>query len=269
MRTNLPIAVRALRRAREWRQDDLGARASVSRDLVSRVENGELAGMTIRSLEVLAAALDAGLVVELRWQGADLDRLVDRGHAQLQEAVVARLRAASWVTHLEVSFNHFGDRGRCDVLAWHASTRTLLIVEAKTRFGNLQETIGALDVKRRLGRVLAEQIGSPNPRAVVAALAVAEHRTGRRIVQRYPSMFAAFGLRGRDAASWISAPAGAPTGLLWFESLPDSYGSRISSPDRVRPRTSAAPEPQVTTHRRVVRPSDESDKSQPDNAAAR
>ena len=204
VRTNVPTAVRALRRAREWRQADLGAQATLSRDVVSRVENGELAGLTIGSLELLAAALEAALVVELRWQGADLDRLVDRAHAQLQEAVVDRLRSGGWVTHLEVSFNHYGDRGRCDVLAWHAPTRMLLIVEAKTRFGNLQETMGAVDVKRRLGRLLAEQVGAPDPRAVVVALVVAEHRTGRRIVQRYPSMFAAFALRGRAAASMDS-----------------------------------------------------------------
>jgi len=254
VRTNVPTAIRALRRAREWRQADLGAQATLSRDVVSRVENGELAGLTIGSLELLAGALEATLVVELRWQGADLDRLVDRAHAQLLEAVVARLRVGGWVTHVEVSFNHYGDRGRCDVLAWHGPTRTLLIVEAKTRFGNLQETMGAVDVKRRLGRLLAKQVGVPDPRAVVVALVVAEHRTGRRIVQRYPSTFAAFALRGRAAASWIAAPAGAPTGLLWFEFLPDSYGSLIRSPERVRPRRSAAPEPHMTTDRRLVRP---------------
>lgn len=254
VRTNVPTAIRALRRAREWRQADLGAQATLSRDVVSRVENGELAGLTIGSLELLAGALEATLVVELRWQGADLDRLVDRAHAQLLEAVVARLRIGGWVTHVEVSFNHYGDRGRCDVLAWHAPTRTLLIVEAKTRFGNLQETMGAVDVKRRLGRLLAKQVGVPDPRAVVVALVVAEHRTGRRIVQRYPSTFAAFALRGRSAASWIAAPAGAPTGLLWFELLPDSYGSLIRSPERVRPRRSAAPESHMTTDRRLVRP---------------
>lgn len=68
VRTNVPTAIRALRRAREWRQADLGAQATLSRDVVSRVENGELAGLTIGSLELLAGALEATLVVELRWQ---------------------------------------------------------------------------------------------------------------------------------------------------------------------------------------------------------
>ena len=61
------------------------------------------------------------------------------------------------------------------MLAWHAPTRTLLTVEAKTRFGNLQETMGALDVKRRLGGLLADQVGAPDPTAVAVALVVAEH----------------------------------------------------------------------------------------------
>ena len=269
VRTNVPTAIRALRRARGWRQADLGARATLSRDVVSRVENGELGGLTVGSLQKLAAALGAALVVELRWHGADLDRLVDRAHAQLQEAVVARLRGAGWATDVEVSFNHYGDRGRCDVVAWHAPTRTLLIVEAKTRFGNLQEMIGAMNVKRRLGRLLAEQVGAPDPRTIAVALVVAEHRTGRRILQRYPSMFAPFGVRGRAAAAWIAAPTGAPTGLLWFETLPDSSGSRSYAPERIRARRSAASAPHVTPDGQLGRLSDESGSTLPDSAAVR
>lgn len=248
MRTNLPVAVRALRRLRRWRQADLGDRAGVSRDTVSRAELGELAGLTVRSLEQLAAALDAVLVVELRWQGAELDRLVDQAHATLQEAVAARLRSAGWTTHLEVSFNHYGDRGRCDILAWHASTRTLLIVEVKSRLGNLQETLGSLNVKRRLGRLLAEQVGCADPSAVVVALVVADHRTGRRVVERHPSMFEAFGLRGRAATAWIAAPSGAPAGLLWFEALPDSDSNRTTTGQRVRVTRGAGSQPRVAVH---------------------
>lgn len=240
VRTNLPIAVKALRRRRRWRQQDLGGRAGLSRDLISRTECGELHGITIGSLAQVARALDAVLVVELRWQGADLDRLVDRAHAGIQGGVVGRLRAAGWLTHVEVSFNHYGDRGRCDIVAWHPPTRTLLIVEVKSRLGDLQEMLGALHVKARLGRLLAEQIGCPDPAFVVQALVLADDRTARRLLARHSSLFERFALRGRAATRWIRAPIGGPSGLLWFEVLTDSDGSRTNHRQRVRAGRPAA-----------------------------
>jgi len=230
----MALAVRTLRRRRRWRQLDLGTRAGVSRDLISRIERGELDGITLGSLEDVAKALDGSLVVELRWQGADLDRLVDRIHAAVQDAVVGRLRAASWLTYPEVSFNHYGDRGRCDILAWHPATRMLLVVEVKSRIGDLQDTLGSLDVKARLGHVLAKQIGHDGAAGVVRALVLAENHTTRRLLARHSSLFGRFSLRGRAAMTWIRAPIGAPTGLLWFETVTDSYDSRTNSVRRVR-----------------------------------
>jgi len=234
MRTNVPIAVRTLRRRHRLRQDDLGRQAGVSRDVVSRAELGELDGMTIGLLARLANALDGSLVVEVRWQGAELDRLVDRAHAATQEAVVGRLRASGWIAHVEVSFNHYGDRGRCDVVAWHPGMQVVLVVEVKSRVGDVQATLGALDVKRRLGGILAKQLGWPEPTVVVAALALTEARTTRRVLTRHPSLFGRFALRGRAALSWLRRPSGAAADLLWFEVLPDSFEGRTKGADRVR-----------------------------------
>ena len=83
MRTNVPVAMRRLRVRRRWRQEDLGARAGLSRDAVSRAECGELDSLTVRSLSRQIDALDATLVIEIRWRGADLDRLIDSEHAHL------------------------------------------------------------------------------------------------------------------------------------------------------------------------------------------
>ena len=94
MRTNVPDAIRALRHHRGWRQADLGRRAGLSRDTVSRVERGRLQGMTLGALARMTAALDASLIVDVRWQGAELDRLTDRAHAALQNATAERLRRA-------------------------------------------------------------------------------------------------------------------------------------------------------------------------------
>ncbi len=226
--------MRRLRIHRRWRQQDLGTRAGLSRDAVSRAEGGELDGLTLRSLSRLIDALDATLVIEVRWQGADLDRLIDREHARLQEAAARRLTSLGWNVHPEVSFNHYGDRGSCDLVAWHGGTQTLLVVEIKSRLGNLQDTLHQLDVKARLGGLLARQLGWPAPGAVVRALVIAEARTARRIVKSHAALFNGFGMRGRAAAAWLRAPSASVSGLLWFEEPSHSDGARSTTVERVR-----------------------------------
>jgi len=226
--------MRSLRARNRWRQRDLAARAGLSRDGVSRVERGKLDGVTIGTLARLVKALDALLVVEVRWQGADLDRLVDRRHARLQDVTARRLTAAGWMARVEVSFNHFGDRGSCDVAAWHPATQTLLIVEVKTRLGNIQDTLHRLDVKARLGPVIAAQLTWPKPTAVARALVLGEERTSRRVLARHEMLFASFATRGGAAARWIRRPTPGPRALLWFQSLPDSGDTRVTGQERVR-----------------------------------
>jgi hypothetical protein len=205
----------------------------VSRDTVSRAELGQLSGLTLGSLSRIVEALDATLLVEARWHGADLDRLVDRAHAEMQNAAAHRLSEAGWLARPEVSFNHFGDRGRCDLVGWHPSTRTLLIVEVKSRIGNLQETLGRLDVKIRLGPVISQQLGWGRPLRVVPALVLGDDRTTRRVLTRHEALFRSFGLRGRAAAAWLRAPVDDLSGLIWFERTNSDEG-RITSANRVR-----------------------------------
>ncbi|HEX5579731.1 MAG TPA: helix-turn-helix transcriptional regulator, partial [Candidatus Limnocylindria bacterium] len=206
MFTNLPRALRALRRRRGWRQSDLGRRAGLSRDVAQRAENGNLEGITVRSLDRLATALGATLVIELRWRGAELDALMDRVHASLVTAAAERVERAGWTVYPEVSFNHFGDRGRCDLIAWHAPTRTLVIIEVKSRIANLQETLGRLDVKVRLATLLAQELGLARPAGVVSALVLGEDGANRRTVKHHNALFRRFGLRGRAAFAWVRDP---------------------------------------------------------------
>ncbi|MEX1156736.1 MAG: helix-turn-helix domain-containing protein, partial [Chloroflexota bacterium] len=170
LRHNVSRSVRFLRRRQAWRQRDLGDRADVSRQMVSRIESGAIAAVTIASLDRVATALGATMHVELRWRGEQLDRLMDASHAALQELVVRALRTTGWTSEVEVSFNWYGDRGRCDAVAFHPGTRTLLIVEAKTRLGDVQDLLGRLDVKVRLGHQIARQLGWPEPAHVIPCL---------------------------------------------------------------------------------------------------
>lgn len=232
MRTNVPRALKALRLRRHWRQEDLGRRAGLSRDVVHRAEAGELQGITLGSLARLTEALDAQLVVEIRWRGAELDRLIDADHASIVSAGARRLEQLGWIVRTEISFNHFGDRGRCDLVGWHPGTRSIVIVEVKSRIGDLQETLGRLDVKARLGSVIAEQLGWARPSAVVAALVLDEQATNRRVLRRHEAQFRRFGLRGRVALAWLRRPrpAAGTSGLLWFESSHSGH-RRADTPD--------------------------------------
>ncbi|MEX0710229.1 MAG: hypothetical protein WD116_03395 [Chloroflexota bacterium] len=133
-----------------------------------------------------------------------------------------------------MSFNWYGDRGRCDAVAFHPGTRTLLIVEAKTRLGDVQDLLGRLDVKVRLGHQIARQLGWPEPAHVIPCLVIAEGRTARRIIASHAALFLRFTHRGRAAHRWLADPDSEEVvgGLLVFESLPDSR--RVSAKRAIR-----------------------------------
>lgn len=235
LRTNLPRAIRHLRRRRGWRQSDLGDRAGVSREFVSRIERGSVRGLTVQGIEKVSAALDASVDITVRWHGEQLDRLLDAAHAHLVQTVSHQLSASGWLSEVEVSFNHYGDRGRVDVLAFHAPSQILLVVEVKSAVGDLQEMLGRLDVKARLGRILTAQSGWGAPRAVVPALVIGDLRRARRVVSEHDSLFHRYSVRGRKALAWLRRPhSPAPTGLLWFANLPDSHGVGVTRDRRVR-----------------------------------
>jgi transcriptional regulator with XRE-family HTH domain len=217
MRTNLPRAVRALRLRQGLTQAALAERTGVSRELVSRLERSDFEGMTFRALSLIAEGLGGHLDVQLLWRGARLDRLLDAAHAAIQEAVARQLIAWGWIVHAEVSFNHYGDRGRVDLLAYAPGVRMLMVVEVKSVIGDVQDTIGRLHVKSRLGSVIAREVGIGSVTAVVPTLVIGDSRAARRIVARHESLLNSFAGRGRQARSWVRRPSSpAPSGLLWF-----------------------------------------------------
>jgi hypothetical protein len=130
--------------------------------------------------------------------------------------------------------NHYGDRGRIDVLGWHAATRALAVVEIKPSLGDAQETLGRLDVKARLGRMIGGELGW-DVRVVVPVLVLSEGTTQRRHVAQHAALFRRYSPRGRDALSWLRRPIdSAPPGLLVFLDSPDSHtgSARRRSTDR-------------------------------------
>ncbi|HET6379615.1 MAG TPA: helix-turn-helix transcriptional regulator [candidate division Zixibacteria bacterium] len=237
MYTNLPRAVRFLRLRKGWSQAVLATRAGVSRELVSRIERDRVAGITFGGVDRVLAALDANLRAMAAWQGEQLDRLMDAGHAALQQVVAEMLATLGWSVRAEVSFNRYGDRGRVDLVAFHPIPRVVLLVEVKTALGDLQETLGRLDVKARIGRPLAQDLGWTGVLAVIPVLVIADARPARRVVASHSALFSRFSLRGRQAMAWLRRPVQPPpTGILWFANRPDSHEVTIARRKRAPKR---------------------------------
>jgi hypothetical protein len=164
----------------------------------------------------------------------------------MAEAVTQMLIDQSWEVRPEVSFNHFGERGVVDLVAWQAESRTLLLIELKTELVDINELLAITDRRRRLAHVISEPLGW-QPARVAQWIVVAASRTNaRRVADHRAILRAAFPADGRSVAGWLARPATAAS-ALWF--LPDSHG--------VRRGRGSAPTQRVRVRRpSVVRPTE-------------
>jgi transcriptional regulator with XRE-family HTH domain len=199
-------AVRALRRRRGWRQEDLAASAGLSRAAVSRIESGRCDRSTVKTLESLSLALGATMDLRLNWNGEALDRLLDSAHARLVELTVVRLEVCGWETAPEISFNIAGERGSIDALALHRPTGSLLVVEVKSVVPDIQAMLAGLDRKARLASQVAHERGWPSE-SVSRLLMIGDGRTARRRVAAFEATFRrAYPTRGWEVDRWLRAP---------------------------------------------------------------
>jgi transcriptional regulator with XRE-family HTH domain len=207
MEARVGAVVRAMRRRRGWRQVDLAAAAGVSQASVSLIERGHLDRFSLRIVREVLGALDAGLFLEVRRRGAEVDRLLDEGHAAVGARLASKLRGWGWEVRVEVSYSEFGERGSIDLLAWHAATGSLLVIEIKTEIPSAEATLRKLDEKGRLAtKVAAERFGWV-ARSVSRVLVVPANETDRRRVARQAALFdAALPARSNEIRRWLRDP---------------------------------------------------------------
>jgi transcriptional regulator with XRE-family HTH domain len=206
---------RALRIRKGLRQQDVANSARISRALISKIEHGAIESIRVRTLLQVSAAVEAILDVRLRWNGEQLDRLLDEAHAGLVETIVDLLRRNGWTIAIEVSFAVWGERGSIDVLAWHAPTGILLIIEVKSVVPDSQATLHGLDRMVRLAPGLAADRGWA-VRSVARLLVVSATATSRRRVARLAATYdAAFPARGTELHRWLRRPVGSVSGLVF------------------------------------------------------
>jgi transcriptional regulator with XRE-family HTH domain len=226
---------RALRIRRGLRQIDLARLAHVSRGMISKIERGEIAVVPLGVLRAVAGALGASVDLKLRWHGEGLDRLLDEAHARLVDETVVLLREAGWDVAVEVSFSIRGERGSIDVLAWHESTSSLLVIEVKSVVPDSQATLHGLDRKARLAPRLADERGW-ECRVVGRLLVVGESSTARLRISRLDATYdTALPDRNVEVRRWIRKPDGPLNGLLFLRNAPVGSTKRPSTArERVR-----------------------------------
>lgn len=238
-------AFRAIRLRRGLRQVDVAAQAAVSRGLVSLIERGRVDAATLRALRRVAKVLDIRVDLVARWRGGELDRLLNARHAALADAVAAYLRSLGWEVAPEVSFAIGRERGWIDLLAWHAPTRTVLVIELKTEIVDLHDLIGTLDRKHRLAPMIARQRGW-QALNVARLVIVGDSATNRRRVHQHLSLLeAAFLVGTRECRAWLAAPSGGVrprssagfSGLMFFaDATRGSSIGKFAGRKRVRRR---------------------------------
>lgn len=218
--------LRALRRRKRLRQRDVAVLAQCAQSTVSLVERGHGDRVTLRLLEAIAGTVDARLDLTLRWRAGDLDRLMDGEHADIGGEVTAFLRAHGWDLHAEVTFAVGREQGSIDLLAWHAPTRTLLVIEIKTEIVSAERLLRSLDIKVRLAPALARRFGW-QPLSISRLIVVSESTTNRR---RAGSVIPLLGARAtmdaRALRGWVRRPTERLDGLWLWSSQARAVGRR-------------------------------------------
>jgi transcriptional regulator with XRE-family HTH domain len=153
--------VRDARLARGWTVAEVAERAGLSRDMVYRIEAGQVPPS--RATGRVAVAL--GRRVELQLvdprQRATRQHLArDLVHSAMGEFEAAHLRRIGFHVGIDEPYQHYQFAGRADVIAWDPDRRALLHIENRTRFPDFQDMAGSFNAKRAyLGAAIGERVG--------------------------------------------------------------------------------------------------------------
>ncbi len=239
------LVIRALRRRRGWTQADLAARSGVSQSSISRAERGWLEDLTLRVIRAIFEALEARVQLAPRWKGAELERLLDEGHAAIVAEVARRLDRLGWLAEIEVTYSEYGERGSIDVLGTRAAERAVVVVEVKTDIASTEAVGRKIDEKARLAPgIVRERLGWP-PTTVGRLLVMPESMRLRRIVERHPVIGRMFPVDAVAVRRWLRRPVGTMAGL-WF--LSDT--TRVTTREAQKPTSRGRGRRPSVTHAR-------------------
>lgn len=132
----------------------------------------------------------------------------------------------------EVTFAVGSERGSIDLLAWHAGTRRLVVLEIKSVVPDIQAMLAGLDRKVRLADGIAAARGW-RPTVVGRVLVVGDTRTSRRRIAAFRTTFdSRFPDRFVTMRRFIRDPSQVERlNALWFVPIPTGATAR----HRMRP----------------------------------
>lgn len=162
--------------------------------------------------------------------------MLNRGHARLHEAMATWLASVrGWIGVPEVSFSYRGDRGVIDTVAWHAATRTLLVIELKTRIVDINDLMATMDIRGRVARRVAGE-RRWDPAAIGLWVVVAPARTNARILPDHATVLRAkFPGHGRTMRRWLANPSGSVAALSFMPQVRlGNLRQDVTTPRRIR-----------------------------------
>ena len=225
--------IRAIRQRQGKRQIDVAVAARCSAATVSRIERGRWEELAFGRIVAVTDVIGVRLDLMARWRGADLDRVIDEGHARLLGLVAGLLSGWGWEFRIEVTYSEFGERGSIDLLAWHVETATLVVFEIKTELGAVEGLLRPLNAKVRLAAGVARDQFGWRAAKVAVIVVFPESVAVRRQVARHATVLrGALPATSRELRSWLRDPVG-PIRGLWF--LSNLHGTVISrNPSAIR-----------------------------------
>ena len=142
-----------------------------------------------------------------------------------------------WVLAPEVSFAYGRERGVIDALAWHAGSRSVLVIELKTRLADVNELMATMDVRRRHAVRIARDRGW-DPDTVGVWVVLAPGRTNARVLADHSTVLRTkFPHDGRVRRGWLRKPSGSVAALSFMPQVHlGDLGRDATTPRRVRVR---------------------------------
>lgn len=179
VRASLGTQIRDARLTRRCTVATLAAKAGLSARTVYLVEAG--ASSSLEAAIRIGAALGLRLEIDFvdpRRKRAPSDRLADPVHSAMGEFEVGHFRPLGVHVGVDEPYQHYQFAGRADLVAWDEPGGSLLHIENRTRFPDIQDMAGTFNAKKAyLGTILAERLGASSWKAethVVAGLWSAE-----------------------------------------------------------------------------------------------
>jgi transcriptional regulator with XRE-family HTH domain len=220
------------RHRRRWTLAELAARAGVSVATAQRIEAGQPASLECCVRVGLALGLEPQLGLAAPRRAGAPSRDGDPVHAALGEIEAAHFRRPGAVVLLDEPYQHYQFAGRADLLVADPAALSLLHIENRTRFPDIQAFAGVWNAKRSyLVPEIARRVGlRAAPIAVdhvIVALWSSEVIHALRL-RRHSFAALAPDQPVGFAAWWEGAPvpAGTRASLVFFDPLTGERRSR-------------------------------------------